>query len=76
MAMHPDGFPAIDIDAVTLRKAYADLKHAGSNVNQIARALNTRGAGAASVGEIDSALYALARAAEALSSALSITRAQ
>lgn len=36
--------PTLDIDIAELRKAFADLKHAGSNLNQCARALNTFGA--------------------------------
>lgn len=74
MATRPHDTPVVEIDAAGLRKAYADLKHAGSNVNQIARALNTRGPGATPVKGIEAALADIARAADTLSFALSISQ--
>lgn len=64
----------IDIDAGELRRAYANLKRAGSNVNQIARVLNTYGSGAVPVTRIESALSALESAANGISRLLSASR--
>lgn len=66
--------PRIDIDAGELRHAYADLKRAGSNVNQIARALNTYGGGAVPVARIESALLTIESAADDVSRLLSVLR--
>jgi peptidoglycan hydrolase-like protein with peptidoglycan-binding domain len=65
-----------EVDAATLAKALADLKHAGSNVNQIARVLNTYGAQSIPAPAVKSALAKLADAAGLVSAALSIVRNQ
>lgn len=66
--------PLVDIDADELRKAFANLKHAGSNLNQCSRVLNTYGA---DEGSIKRALSAIGRASEAtdkISAALTMAR--
>lgn len=75
-ALGDDGRPRLDVDAAALSKALADLKHAGSNVNQIARALNARGAQGAPAGAVGSALARLGDAASLVSAALAIVRNQ
>lgn len=67
---------SLEADAATLTKALADLKHAGSNVNQIARALNTYGARSIPAPTVKSALEKLGDAAGLVSAALSIVRNQ
>lgn len=66
--------PSIEVDAVALRKAHVNLKRAGTNINQIARALNTYGAGGAPTVAIDSALSSVATAADAEAEVLSLVR--
>lgn len=41
-ALVDDNRPVIDVDAETLRRLHVNLKRAGSNLNQVARELNTR----------------------------------
>lgn len=65
------GGPAPVADARELRPLYAELRRCGSNVNQIARALNTYGAGDAAVA---SALAALERACDAVTDAMRAAR--
>ena len=60
------GGPAPVADARELRPLYAELRRCGSNVNQIARALNTYGA--------DGALAALERACDAVTDAMRAAR--
>lgn len=74
MAARPNDATTIDVDVAALRKAYADLKHSGSNVNQIARVLNTRGSSAVAAKEIVTTLRAVADAADGISSALAFVR--
>ena len=64
--------PAVDADG--LRHAYADLKHSGSNINQVAKVLNTYGADAIPASAIDAAARKVADAADAVASALSTLR--
>ena len=66
--------PSIEVDAVALREAHVNLKRAGSNINQIARALNTYGAGGTHTAAIDSALSSVAAAADAVAEVLSLVR--
>ena len=66
--------PHVDIDAGELRRAYANLKHAGSNVNQIARVLNTYGGGAVPIARIESALSTIESTASDISRLLSASR--
>lgn len=56
--------PTVDLDIAELRKAFADLKHAGSNLNQCARALNTFGADDDSAANTDRAIHRVSVAAD------------
>lgn len=66
--------PSIEVDAVALREVHANLKRAGSNINQVAKALNTYGAGGAHATAIESSLSAVTVAANAVTEVLSIVR--
>ena len=61
-------------DARELRPLYAELRRCGSNVNQIARALNTYGAEGAGDAAVASALAALERACDAVADAMHAVR--
>lgn len=70
-----DGAAAMPaVDAGELRRAYAGLKHSGSNINQIARALNTYGPNAVPAPAIDDAARKVADAADAVASTLATLR--
>lgn len=56
--------PTVDIDIAELRKAFADLKHAGSNLNQCARVLNTFGADEGSADSANRAIRCVSAAAD------------
>ena len=64
--------PTLDIDIAELRKAFADLKHAGSNLNQCARALNTFGADSAA--NTDRAVRRVSAAADNICALISAAR--
>lgn len=68
------GAPAPVADASELRPLYAELRRCGSNVNQIARALNTYGAEGAGDAAVASTLAALERACEAVTDAMRAAR--
>lgn len=68
------GEPAPIADARELRPLYAELRRCGSNVNQIARALNTYGADGAGDAAVASALAALERACDAVTDAMRSAR--
>lgn len=68
------GEPAPVADARELRPLYAELRRCGSNVNQIARALNTYGAEGAGDAAVASALGALERACDAATDAMRAAR--
>lgn len=68
------GVPAPAADARELRPLYAELRRCGSNVNQIARALNTYGADGAGDAAVASALAALERACDAVTDAMRAAR--
>lgn len=59
--------PIIRVDAETLKKIYRDLRHAGGNLNQCARALNRSQHGDIADAELISALQAVNAASKALS---------
>lgn len=71
-----DGAPAPSpaADARELRPLYGELRRCGSNVNQIARALNTYGAEGAGDAAVAAALAALERACDAVADALEAAR--
>lgn len=66
--------PTLDIDIAELRKAFADLKHAGSNLNQCARALNTFGADGDSAVSTDRAVRRVSVAADNICALISAAR--
>ena len=66
--------PALDIDIAELRKAFADLKHAGSNLNQCARALNTFGADGDSAANTDRTVHRVSAAADNICALISAAR--
>lgn len=74
LALRDSEAPSIEVDAVALREAHANLKRAGSNINQVAKALNTYGAGGANTAAIDSALSSVTAAASAVTEVLSLVR--
>lgn len=65
-----EGTPRVEIDVTLLREVHANLKHAGSNINQIARVLNTYGVDNCDHKTIESALVSISTAAEAASDLL------
>lgn len=71
-----DGAPAPSpaADARELRPLYGELRRCGSNVNQIARALNTYGAEGAGDAAVASALASLERACDAVTDAMRAAR--
>lgn len=71
---HPKTCTVIEVDADGLRKAYADLKHAGSNINQCARALNTYGSDALPASTVVSAARRVGDAAGAIADVLAAAR--
>lgn len=71
---NPKNARTIDIDVGELKKAYANLKRAGSNINQCARALNTYGQKGCSEERAISAMQHVSAAADAVAAALSIVR--
>lgn len=64
----------IDVDADELRAAYANLKRAGSNINQCARALNTYGQKGCSEERAIAAMQHVSAAADAVAAALALVR--
>lgn len=66
--------PTLDIDIAELRKAFADLKHAGSNLNQCARVLNTFGADEASAANTDRAVRSVSAAADNICALIAAAR--
>lgn len=68
------GEPAPVADARELRPLYTELRRCGSNVNQIARALNTYGAEGAGDAAVAPALAALERACDAVADAMRAAR--
>lgn len=68
------GEPAPVADVRELRPLYAELRRCGSNVNQIARALNTYGAEGARDAAVAASLAALERACNAVADAMSAAR--
>lgn len=66
--------PTLDLNVAELRKAFADLKHAGSNLNQCARALNTFGADGDSAASIERAVRRVSAAADNICALISATR--
>lgn len=66
--------PSPVLDARDLKPLYTELRRCGNNVNQIARALNARGANSISSAEISTVLAALAVATDAVVEALSESR--
>lgn len=66
--------PTLDIDIAELRKAFADLKHAGSNLNQCARALNTFGADGDSAASTDRTVRRVSVAADNICALISAAR--
>lgn len=66
--------PALNIDIAELRKAFADLKHAGSNLNQCARVLNTFGADGDSAASTDHAIRSVSAAADNICALIAAVR--
>lgn len=66
--------PTLDIDIAELRKAFAGLKHAGSNLNQCARALNTFGADGDSAASTDRAVRRVSAAADNICALIAAAR--
>lgn len=66
--------PTVDLDIAELRKAFADLKHAGSNLNQRARALNTFGADEDSAANTDRAVRRVSAAADNICALIAAVR--
>lgn len=66
--------PTVDLDITELRKAFADLKHAGSNLNQCARALNTFGADGDSAASTDRAIRSVSAAADNICALIAAAR--
>lgn len=62
------------LDIAELRKAFADLKHAGSNLNQCARALNTFGADGDSAANTDREVRRVSAAADNICALISAAR--
>lgn len=62
------------LDIAELRKAFADLKHAGSNLNQCASALNTFGADGDSAANTDRAVRRVSAAADNICALISAAR--
>lgn len=69
-----DGAPTFDVDSAELKAAYANLKRAGSNINQCARVLNTYGADTRIAEQTASAMERISLAADAVSAALAAAR--
>ena len=66
--------PTVDLDIAELRKAFADLKHAGSNLNQCARALNTFGADEDSAANTDRTVRRVSAAADNICALIAAAR--
>lgn len=66
--------PTADLDIAELRKAFADLKHAGSNLNQCARVLNTFGADEDSAANTDRAVRRVSAAADNICALIAAVR--
>lgn len=66
--------PTVDLDIAELRKAFADLKHAGSNLNQCARALNTFGADENSAANTDRTVRRVSAAADNICALIAAAR--
>lgn len=66
--------PTVDLDIAELRKAFADLKHAGSNLNQCARVLNTFGADEDSAASTDRAVRRVSAAADSICALIAAAR--
>lgn len=69
-----DGAPTFNVDSAELKAAYANLKRAGSNINQCARVLNTYGADSRAAEQATSAMERVSLAADAVSAALEVVR--
>ena len=72
-AIRGDPGPPV-MDARELRKAYAELRRVGTNLNQIARAINTYGASGATPKQVAASARAVERAAELVSSEIKAAR--
>lgn len=70
----PRGVRTINVNADELKKAYANLKRAGSNINQCARALNTYGQRGCSEERVVAAIQHVSAAADAVAAALVVVR--
>lgn len=66
--------PTVDLDIAELRKAFADLKHAGSNLNQCARAFNTFGADEDSAANTDRTVRRVSAAADNICALIAAAR--
>lgn len=66
--------PSPVLDARDLKPLYTELRRCGNNVNQIAHALNSRGANGASGIEVDRVLSSIECASAAVASALAEAR--
>ena len=73
-ALRDDSRPVIRTDAAALKKIYADLRRAGSNLNQCARELNTHHRPANVERELELAFCAIAKASEDVSAFIAETR--
>lgn len=69
-----DTRPTVDLDAAELRKAFADLKHTGSNLNQCTRVLNTFGAHEDSEASAKRAMRSVSAAADSICALLAVVR--
>lgn len=70
----PKNVRTINVDTDELKKAYANLKRAGSNINQCARALNTYGQRGCSEERAAAAIQHVSAAADAVAAALVVVR--
>lgn len=69
-ALRADGAHMVEVDVSLLREVHANLKRAGSNVNQIARQLNTYGPESVHSEMVRMALASISVAADAASTVL------
>lgn len=73
-ALRSESARVVEVDAPLLREVHADLKHTGSNLNQIARHLNTYGPGSVPDEVVGKALASVADATRAASDVLAAAR--
>ena len=73
-ALRDEGRPVIRTDPEALKKVYADLRRAGSNLNQCARVLNTHHRPELAERELELAFCAIAKASEDVSAFIAETR--